>query len=233
ARLFANQTGNDYLVYNEDDPEVKKMVLGARCRVLGFAKSKAKEIITLKPEEIKIPGRHNLENALAAASVAGLCGVTPQAIAAVLRSFPGVEHRIEYVTEINGVEYYNDSKGTNPDSTLVAIDTFPGRGIVLILGGRDKGVGLAPLVARIKEKVKAVVLIGEAAARFQKALTAANYPAISLSGYSLESAVRQAGRLAAAHDIVLLSPACASFDMFANYEERGRAFKELCQNLKK
>ncbi|MCU0641538.1 MAG: UDP-N-acetylmuramoyl-L-alanine--D-glutamate ligase [Candidatus Margulisbacteria bacterium] len=230
ARIFANQTGDDYLVYNEDDPEVKKMVLGARCRVLGFAKTRAKEIITLKPEEIKIPGKHNLENALAAAQAAYLCGVDRATVAEVLRTFPGVEHRIEYTATVNGVECYNDSKGTNPDSTMVAIDTFPGRGIVLILGGRDKGTELQPLVDKIKRQVKAVVLVGEAAPRFEAALRAADYQAIYPAGSSsLQPAVRQALTLAGSGDLVLFSPACASFDMFSNYEERGKVFKELCR----
>jgi UDP-N-acetylmuramoylalanine--D-glutamate ligase len=232
ARIFAQQTGDDYLVYNEDDPAVVQMVRSAGCRVVGFAKARAAEIITIKPAEIKIPGRHNLENALAAAQAAYLCGVPKETAAQVLRTFPGVEHRIEYTVTVNGVEFYNDSKGTNPDSTMVAIDTFPGRGIVLILGGRDKGVDLTPLINKIKEKVKAVVLIGEAAPKLAAALKAANYPAIFLSGYSLEAAVKQAFSLAQTADLVLLSPACASFDMFNNYEERGTVFKQLCQKLK-
>jgi UDP-N-acetylmuramoylalanine--D-glutamate ligase len=232
ARIFANQTGDDYLVYNEDDPEVVKMVRGVRCEVRGFAKEKAAEIITLKPAEIKIPGKHNLENALAAAQAAYLCGVPKSVVAEVLRTFPGVEHRIEYTVTVNGVEFYNDSKGTNPDSTMVAIDTFPGRGIVLILGGKDKGTDLQPLVSKIKEQVKAVVLIGEATERFAAALKAANYPAIYPSGFLLEAAVDQARTLAEQGDLVLFSPACASFDMFTNYEERGRIFKQICRSLK-
>ncbi|MFA5114144.1 MAG: UDP-N-acetylmuramoyl-L-alanine--D-glutamate ligase [Candidatus Margulisiibacteriota bacterium] len=232
ARIFANQTGDDYLVYNEDDPEVKKMVLGARCRVLGFAKERAAEIITIKPEEIKIPGKHNLENALAAAQAAALCGVPTAVVAEVLKTFPGVEHRIEYAVTVNGVDFYNDSKGTNPDSTMVAIDTFPGRGIVLILGGKDKGTDLQPLARKIRERVKAVVTIGEAAERFTAALKAAGYDQVYPAGFSLADAVKQAQGLAKSGDLVLFSPACASFDMFNNYEERGRAFKQLCRSLK-
>ena len=118
------------------------------------------------------------------------------------------------------------------DSTLVAIETFKGRGIVLVLGGRDKGVDLGILAQRVKENVKAVVLIGEAAPLFEAALKAAGYEAIYQSGYSLPDAVRNAFSLSEYGDAVLFSPACASFDMFNNFEERGRAFKELCQKLK-
>ena len=231
AKIFMNQTGDDYVIYNQDDPEVSRMVQGATCQVLGFSKDKAAEIITIKPEEIKIPGRHNLENSLAAASAAYLCGVSKAAVAQVLRSFPGVEHRIEFVLSINGIDFYNDSKGTNPDSTMVAIDTFPGRGIILILGGRDKGTDLSLLMEKIKKNVKDVVLIGEAADRFDKALLAAGYQNIHPAGFSMEDAVKKAFSLASKGDIVLLSPACASFDMFSNFEERGRSFKDLVTTL--
>jgi UDP-N-acetylmuramoylalanine--D-glutamate ligase len=231
ARIFLNQAGDDYLVYNQDDPAVVAMVKKAKARLVPFSKSNA-GIITLPPGLIKIPGRHNLENALAAAQAAYLCGVKKETVAEVLRTFPGVEHRIEYVTSVSGVEFYNDSKGTNPDSTLVAIETFKDRGIVLILGGRDKGVSLEALSRAVKERVKAVVLIGEAAPIFETALKAVGYDAIYKAGFSLPDAVRNAFSLTEHGDIVLFSPACASFDMFNNYEERGRAFKELCQNLK-
>lgn len=231
ARIFLNQTGDDYLVYNQDDPAVVEMVKTAKSWPVPFSKANEK-IITLAPGLIRIPGRHNLENALAAAQAAYLCGVKKDVVAEVLRTFPGVEHRIEYVTSVAGVEFYNDSKGTNPDSTLVAIDTFKGKGIVLVLGGRDKGVDLGILAQKVKEHVKAVVLIGEAAPLFESALKAVGYDAIYQSGYSLPDAVRNAFSLTEYGDIVLFSPACASFDMFNNFEERGRAFKELCQKLK-
>lgn len=233
ARVFMNQAGDDYVVYNQDDPMVSEMVKPARAKLVGFSKSSAAEIITLSPGEIRIKGRHNLENALAAASTAYLCGVTKDKVAEVLRAFPGVEHRIEYVTTLNGVEFYNDSKGTNPDSTLVAIDTFPERGIILILGGRDKGVSTDPLYRRVKEKVKAVVLIGEAAGKFEAALRAVDFCSVYQAGFSMEEAVQRSFSLASPGEVVLLSPACASFDMFKNFEERGRAFKAACQKLKK
>lgn len=231
ARIFLNQKGDDYLIYNQDDPAVVEMVKKAKAWLIPFSKTNT-GIITLAPELIKIPGRHNLENALAAAQAAYLCGVKKDTVAEVLRTFPGVEHRLEYVTSVAGVEFYNDSKATNPDSTLVAIETFKGRGIVLILGGRDKGVGLETLAQKVKANVKAVVLLGEAAPLFESALKSLGYEAIYKAGFSLPDAVRNSFSLSEHGDIVLFSPACASFDMFNNYEERGKAFKELCQNLK-
>jgi UDP-N-acetylmuramoylalanine--D-glutamate ligase len=229
ARIFKNQTGDDYVIYNLDDPEVVKMVAKSKAKLIGFSVNEA-AIITLRPEEIKIPGRHNLSNALAAAQAAYLCGISPKVVADVLRSFPGVEHRIEFTAKINGVEYYNDSKGTNPDSTIVALETFRDKKVVLILGGRDKGVALEPLIDKIKQNVKAVILIGEATERFKAALLAGGFQAITLAG-SMADAVKKSAALAKPSEIVLLSPACASFDMFDNYEERGRIFKEEVRKL--
>ncbi|MFH1387250.1 MAG: UDP-N-acetylmuramoyl-L-alanine--D-glutamate ligase [bacterium] len=231
AKIFKNQQGDDCVVYNEDDGEVRKMVREAKCEKQGFSKAKAAEIITIAPSEIKIPGRHNLENALAAASVANLCGIPKEVTAKVLKTFPGVEHRIEFVTRINNIDFYNDSKGTNPDSTMVAIETFAGKGIVLILGGKEKGVDLTPLINKIKASVKTVILIGEAAEIFAAALKDGGYDHYHQAGMSMEAGVKKAFSLAAPGDIVLLSPACASFDMFKNYEERGTVYKVICRNL--
>ncbi|MFH1684176.1 MAG: UDP-N-acetylmuramoyl-L-alanine--D-glutamate ligase [Candidatus Margulisiibacteriota bacterium] len=233
SRIFMNQNGDDYLVYNQDDPAVVKMVAGSKCQVAGFSKNSL-EVIGLDPVEINIPGRHNLENSLAAANVADICGVDRAAVAEVLRTFPGVEHRIEFVSSTDGVDFYNDSKATNPDSTLVALETFSGRGLILILGGRDKGVALDALSKKVKQGVKAVILIGEATERFKQALEKSGYTDIHLAS-TMQEAVQASLRLANRDDIVLLSPACASFDMFKNFEERGRVFKEAvnkCKNLK-
>lgn len=225
ARIFMNQSGDDYLVFNEDDPAVKKMVKTAGCRLRGFSKERA-GIITLAPKDIKIPGRHNLENSLAAATVADICGINKDIVAQVLRTFPGVEHRIELVADSHGVKFYNDSKATNPDSTLVALETFAGKGIILILGGKDKGTELETLSREVKGSVKSVILIGEAADRFDAALKHAGYSAVTRAA-DLEAAVKTARSQAVKGDIVLLSPACASFDMFANFEERGKVFKQI------
>jgi len=231
ARIFQNQGKHDYLVYNLEDAWVVKMVQPAQAKLVGFSWKKI-DFLPLRPEEIKIPGRHNLENSLAAAAVADLCGISQAKVAEVLRSFPGVEHRIEYVLTLKGVEFYNDSKATNPDSTLVALEAFPGREIVLILGGRDKGVDLGKLMQKIKERVKAAVLIGEAAAKFEEALRAVGYESFYHAGFSMEKAVKMAFSLALPKGLVLLSPACASFDMYQNFEERGKDFKSTCQKLK-
>lgn len=229
ANIFKNQTGDDYLIFNEEDKRVVEMVKGARARLVGFSKADA-SIVTLKKEEIKIPGIHNLENALAAAQAAYLCGIERKTVADVLRTFPGVEHRIEPVKSIKGISFYNDSKATNPDSTLVALDTFNGKRVILILGGKDKGTSLDLLCKKVKEGVKAVVLIGEVTARFEQALGQAGYSEIKLSG-SMEEAVKLSFDLGEGGDIVLLSPACASFDMFKDFEERGKVFKKAVAQL--
>lgn len=224
ANIFKNQTSDDYLIFNEEDKRVVEMVKKAKAKLIDFS------IVTLKKDEIKIPGRHNLENALAAAQAAYLCGIDRKVVADVLRTFPGVEHRIEPVKEVNGISFYNDSKATNPDSTLVALDTFNGKRVILILGGKDKGTDLDLLCKKVKEGVKAVVLIGEATAKFKQALEQAGYSEIKLSG-SMEEAVKLSFDLGEKGDVVLLSPACASFDMFKNYEERGKVFKEVVAKL--
>jgi len=154
-----------------------------------------------------------------------LCNVDEKIIAKVLKAFPGVEHRIEFVRAINGVKFYNDSKATNPDSTLVAIETFIGKRIVLILGGKDKGVSLEQLVKAVKKNVAEVILIGQATKRFKQVLAAKGFKAILLAK-TMPDAVKKSLELARQGDVVLLSPACASFDMFSNFEERGRLFKQ-------
>ncbi len=220
ARIFENQTSSDYLIYNADDPLVVEMVKPAKSKKLPFTKQE-------KIEKLHIPGQHNVENALAAKKAAELCGIGANVIKVVLETFPGVEHRIELVKEIKGVKFYNDSKATNPDSTIVALKSFPNKNIILILGGKDKGTNLKPLCAMVRQQVKQVVLIGEATERFQQ-----NGFAEAVLAQNLEQAVNRAYQLAQAGDIVLLSPACASFDQFKNFEERGKLFKQYVQNIK-
>jgi len=228
ARIFMNQKNTDYLIYNAEDKLVSEMVLQAEARRIPFSKNRS----FLNPHEIKIPGEHNLENALAAAQAALICGIKREVIDRVLKAFPGVEHRIEFIDEKNGVRFINDSKGTNPDSTIVALKSLTNgkKNIVLIAGGRDKGGSLTDMCRLIKGFVKKVVLIGEAAPRFKEELAKNHYGEVVLSP-DLKSAVNTAYSLAEPGEIVLLSPACASFDMFLNFEERGRAFKELVGRL--
>jgi len=166
---------------------------------------------------------------LAAVTVTRLAGTNPESIARGVRSFAGVEHRLEFVTEIGGVRYYNDSKATNVDATLKALDAFPGR-ILVILGGKDKGSDYTVLQKPLREKAILALLIGAAADKIESQI--AGSVAIERAG-TMERAVELASQAAQAGDVVLLAPACASFDQFANYEQRGRVFKELVRGLER
>ncbi|MFA5839366.1 MAG: UDP-N-acetylmuramoyl-L-alanine--D-glutamate ligase [Candidatus Margulisiibacteriota bacterium] len=230
ARIYENQSPTDFLVYNGDDPLVSQMAQKAKCITVPFSKSNI-TVLGIEPKEIKIPGKHNLENALAAATAVSLCDVDIKQIAKVLQSFPGVEHRIEFVRELDGIKFYNDSKATNPASTLVALETFANKPLVLLLGGKEKGVSIDEMCQRIKETAKEVILIGEAAAIFKSGLERIGFNNIKSASFSMSEAVKMAFADSKPGDIVLLSPACASFDMFNNYEERGRAFKKLVNQL--
>ena len=229
ARIFMNQRKTDYLIYNAEDKIVSSLVTQSEARLVPFSKKRS----FINPKDILIPGEHNLENALAAALAAMICGVPEGTIKKVLASFSGVEHRIEFVAEKRKVKFYNDSKGTNPDSTIVALKALSNgsNNIILIAGGRDKGGDLTDLVHMISDNVKKVVLIGEAAERFGRALKSNNYDNIVFAG-DFKEAVNTSYSLAIQEDIVLLSPACASFDMFSNFEERGKIFKDLVLSLK-
>ena len=179
--------------------------------------------------EIPLKGAHNVENVLAAISTAELMGCKPDSIRTAVREFKAVEHRLQYVASIRGVEYYNDSKATNVDATIKALESFPGN-IHLILGGKDKGSDYTALNNLLRERVRCVYTIGAAAEKIEKHITGATK--ISASG-TMDRAVAQASGNAQVGDIVLLAPACASFDQFQNYEHRGRVFKELVLALPK
>ncbi len=185
------------------------------------------DIALLDRAEIGLRGEHNLENVLAAASAAFLAGVAPEEIAAGVRSFPGVEHRLEFVAEISGVSFFNDSKATNVDATIKALEAFPGA-LFVILGGKDKGSDYAPLVPLLRERAKAVLLIGAAAEKIATQLHGAVHfdtPARWIGPSSWPTERAREG------DTVLLAPACASFDQFENYEHRGTRFKQLVRAL--
>ena len=244
ARLFENQTGDDAAVLNADDPATtpyapslprvywfsRKQQVAQGAFVFGdeivFRRNGANETL-LKVVEIPLLGAHNLENVLAAAAAARLAGAQASQIAAGVRSFSGVEHRIEFAGEIGGVRYYNDSKATNVDATLKALDSFPGR-ILIILGGKDKGSDYTVLQKPLRDKAILALLIGAAAAKIEKQI--AGSVAIERAE-TLERAVDTASHAAQPGDVVLLAPACASFDQFQNYEHRGRVFKDLVRQL--
>ena len=244
ARIFEKQTELDAAVLNADDaptvalapkkPQVfwfsrKKRVLQGAC-LQGediVVVHHGKEDFIMKRGEIALPGAHNLENVLAAVMAARLAEVDPGTIRKAVKSFAGVEHRLEFTAEIRGVRYYNDSKATNVDATLKALEAFPGR-ILVILGGKDKGSDYTVLQKPLREKAILALLIGAAADKIEQQIEGS--VAIERAG-TIERAVEIASQAAQAGDIVLLAPACASFDQFENYEHRGRVFKELVRGL--
>jgi len=244
ARIFENQTEADSAVLNADDPATTSLAptkpqvfwFSRRQRVVQGAFVRENEIIfrnggeeevVLSLQEIPLPGAHNVENVLAAVAATRLAGAEPMAIAKGVRSFAGVEHRLEFVAEVGGVRYYNDSKATNVDATLKALDAFPGR-ILIVLGGKDKGSDYTVLQRPLREKAILALLIGAAAEKIEKQITGS--VAIERAG-TIERAVEIASHAARPGDVVLLAPACASFDQFQNYEHRGRVFKELVHQL--
>ena len=250
-RIFAEETLNDYVVLNYDDPRTRDMASRAKCRIFFFSRQTTldegafvqngklvikqngalHELVAI--DELGIKGNHNVENALAASATSFLMGANATAMRDVLKSFNGVEHRIEFVTEINDVRYYNDSKATNTDSAIKALETFPSH-IILIAGGDDKGTDLKDFLSLVKERVDELILVGDAAERFKNAALDFGYASekIHEAGYSMENAVATAKALAKTPQVVLLSPACASFDMYDGFEERGRDFKRIVNTLK-
>lgn len=248
-RLFENQQEDDVAVLNMDDPVVVKMSGKMKGRVTYFSRTQKVEsgayvadgkiVWTLdgvqKPicdaDTILIPGSHNLENALAATAMASLMGVPSAVIRHTLQSFTGVEHRIEKVRVFQGVVYINDSKGTNIDSTIKAVQSMKSP-TVLILGGYDKHADFSPLCKEIVHsgQIDEVVVIGQTAKQIQKTLDKEKYTHVTRA-YSMEDAVNKARAAAVMGGNVLLSPACASFDMFRDYEHRGEVFKELVNKL--
>ena len=246
VRIFENQTNGDSAVLNADDPATAPLA-PAKPRVNWFSRKQrvtqgafvqGNEIIfrqygqeesVLKLEDIPLVGAHNVENVLAAVAATRLAGAAPATIAKGIRSFAGVEHRLEFVAEISGVRYYNDSKATNVDATLKALDAFPGR-ILIVLGGKDKCSDYTQLQRPLREKAILALLIGAAAEKIEKQITGS--VAIERAA-TIERAVEFASHAARPGDVVLLAPACASFDQFENYEHRGRVFKDLVHQLER
>ena len=217
ARAIEFAEPDDYAVLNSRDELVRGLASRTRGRVVWFDQHQP-----LPP--MPLPGRHNMENALAAAAVGRIAGLSDETINAAIRSFKGVEHRLELVGEWAGVRWFNDSKATNPDAGRVALNAFPGAPVILIAGGYGGGFDLREWVADVLAHAEAVVLIGASAADLAEALR--DHPNV-LRAQSLEEAVSIAAGLARQGGVVLLSPAYKSFDMFKDFEDRGNQFKEL------
>ncbi|HEY9722710.1 MAG TPA: UDP-N-acetylmuramoyl-L-alanine--D-glutamate ligase [Oscillatoriaceae cyanobacterium] len=247
CRIFENQTPDDTAVLNADDPAVASLEGKLKSRVILFSAVRPlAEGVVVENEwivyrtasgptpvmpvaEIQLRGRHNLENCLAGVAVAAALGLPFEGVRRVIAGFKAVEHRIEPVATVGGALFVNDSKGTNYDATVKAIEAFD-EPLVLIAGGRDKGGAIDPLVEAIAKRVKHTVLVGEAAPYFERVLRAAGYSALTLAD-GFEAGVRAALDQAGTGDVVLFSPACTSFDMFKNYEERGRVYKSIVHQL--
>ena len=245
-RMFENQLERDFAILNADDPEVTRR-MPSRPHIYWFSRQKrvaqgafllndqiifrndGSETFLMRREDIALKGDHNLENVLAACAVCYLAGADPASIASGVKTFQGVEHRLEFVRQINGVAFYNDSKATNVDATVKAVESFPGS-LIVILGGKDKGTGYAELREPLRQRARLVLLIGAAAEKIAAQLEGA--VPIEHAG-TIGRAVEVAAERANPGDLVLLTPACASFDQFENYEHRGRVFKELVAKLER
>src|SRR6202166_2420288 len=248
ARIFENQQGTDFAVLNADDPTCA--TLGSRTRAEVFWFSRQKEVQQgawvrdgnivfrdakgqreiMQVSEIPLKGAHSLENVLAAVCAGVLMGCAPDKIRQAVRDFKAVEHRLEFVATIRGVDYYNDSKATNVDATIKALESFPGN-IHLILGGKDKGSDYAVLSELLRQRVKRVYTIGAAAAKIESQIVSKSGGPEIDHAETLETAIKRAAQVAVPGDVVLLAPACASFDQFRNYEHRGKVFKEAVRAL--
>lgn len=245
ARIFENQSAADFAVLNLDDAACREIGARVQSRLHWFARkdrtdrgayaragniyfraADAVETEVLPISEVPLRGAHNLENVLAAVCITMLAGCKPEDIRRAVREFKAVEHRLELAGEVAGVAYYNDSKATNVDATIKALESFPS-GIHLVLGGKDKGSDYSVLIPLIEKRVKRVYTIGAAAEKIESQLSGCEV----VRAGTLEKALQMASSAAVSGDVVLLAPACASFDQFENYEHRGRVFKQLVANL--
>jgi UDP-N-acetylmuramoylalanine--D-glutamate ligase len=243
--IFENQVSSDFAVLNHEDPTLQKAAGNIHCQVFWFSashevkcgtyamggqivfESGKKSERVMSCGEVPLKGRHNIENVAAAITAARLAGIPSSSIAESVRNFKAVEHRLESVADINGVHFFNDSKATNVDATIKALEAFDS-GVILILGGRDKGGDFKVLSSLLRQRAKSLVLLGEASGKIRTQL-AGTVP--MTQARSMEDAVKLAFRQAAPGNTVLLAPACASFDMFQNYEQRGREFKAAVGRL--
>jgi UDP-N-acetylmuramoylalanine--D-glutamate ligase len=241
-RIFENQRKQDAAVLNLDDSQVcpppveihasRQRFFSRKQRVQSGAFCAEGTLFlnghAVMPEaDVRLRGQHNIENVLASMAITADSGVSSDALASAIHAFRGVEHRIEFVAAVNGIEFFNDSKATNVDSAIKAVESFE-RGLILIVGGRDKGAPYDPLIEAMRGKVKHTLLIGEASEKIAEAI-GDRFPYSRVE--SISDAVKRAADVGASGDVVLLSPACASFDMFENYEHRGREFKKAVEEL--
>lgn len=248
AKIFANQDPGDFTVLNYDDPITAALGDQSRGRTIFFSRRRelqagvyvreGKIVANLNGygeiicgiDELGIPGAHNLENALAAVAAAKVTGVETAPLAGTLKKFKGVSHRLEFVAEVNGVRYINDSKGTNPDASIKALEAYS-EPIVFIAGGKNKGSEFVEFAQKVKDRARVLVVLGESARLISDAARAVGFEDIQYAK-DFREAVILAHRAARPGEIVLLSPACASWDMFKSYEERGDLFKEIIKSLK-
>lgn len=246
-QIFKNQTKEDVAVINADDLLVVSLEKEIKAKVIFFSRKRIlKRGIYVKDEHIVIgedskiikvcpvgetslPGKHNLENMLAAAAVSWAAGIRSEAIGRTLRTFKGAAHRLEHAGTFRNITFINDSKGTNTGATIRALESFRQK-VILIAGGKDKGADFQDLVPFIKKSVKHLILLGETRDKIARAVQKEDFTDFILVN-SIEEAVKESYRLAAEGDTVLLSPACASWDMFSSYEERGNAFKRAAELL--
>lgn len=243
-RIFRNQDKSDFAVLNYDDERVRAMADDMTGIVVYFSthgevpvgafyndgelvlRMDGVDTVICHESDMHLFGKHNIQNCLAASLMAYVAGASLDVIRATLKSFKGVEHRLEKVRTIHGVTYYNDSKGTNVDASIKALEAFKGH-VILIAGGYDKKTPLDEFMALAKEKVDTLILLGDAADRFEEAAKKEGLTDIRKVGYSMERAIFLARSIAKEPQVVVLSPACSSFDMYDNYEQRGRVFKGI------
>jgi len=250
AMVFKNQDETQYFVVNYDDEESMKLIKQCNAKIVPFSrkaelpfgcfvlegniviKNEAGETIKIcGAEELKIPGSHNLENALAAAAIGYFAGISPDVIGKTFREFEGVEHRLEYSGEVDGVRFVNDSKGTNPDASIKAIEAMKGS-IVLIAGGYDKGSEYDELIKAFQGKVRHLVLLGKTAPKIKETAEKLGFTDITMAK-NMDECVKIGFKIAKPGDTVLLSPACASWDMYTCFEQRGEHFKNCVKDLEK
>lgn len=248
ARIFKNQDEKDFCVLNYDDKDVKSLSDNVKAKKIFFSRKKSldcgiyldednniiinidKKIKLLNKDELSLPGNHNLENCMAAAAIAYVSNIDIDVIREVLKTFAGVEHRQEFVRNLNGIMFVNDSKATNPDSSIKAIESY-NRPIVLIAGGMDKQSSFDEFLDVAKENVYALVLLGETAQRIKECAQNKGFDNITVVK-DMKEAVNASYQIAKGGDVVLLSPACASWDMYKSFEVRGIDFKDNVHNLK-